>query len=93
VQWDVQPGRLLLVFFHEVGVDAAEDRLVRYDEDVFAALEFHDDGLEADYDVAVAGGCQFFLSFSLFCFGFIGKGGGKVEKGKRKTYDSPPRYR
>jgi len=30
--------------------------LVRYDEDVFAAFELHDDGFEADYDVAVTGG-------------------------------------
>jgi len=29
---------------------------VRYDEDVFAAFEFHDDGFEADDDVAVTGG-------------------------------------
>jgi len=28
---------------------------VRYDEDVFAAFEFHDDWFEADYDVAVTG--------------------------------------
>ena len=65
VQRDVQPGRFLLVFFHEVGIDAAEDGLVRYDEDILAALELHDDGFKTDYDVAVAsggmgisGGCQ-----------------------------------
>lgn len=28
---------------------------MRYDEDVFAAFEFHDDGFEADYNVAVTG--------------------------------------
>lgn len=55
VQGDVEPGGFLLVFFHEVGVDAAEDCLVRDDEDVLAAFQLHDDGLEADHDVAVAG--------------------------------------
>ena len=45
-----------MVFVHEVGVDAAEDGLVGYDENVFAALEFHDDGFEADHYVAVAVG-------------------------------------
>lgn len=38
---------------HEVREDAAHDGLVRDDEDVFGALEFHDDGLQADHDVAV----------------------------------------
>ena len=31
---------------------------MRYDEDVLAALELHDDGLKADYDVSVPLGCQ-----------------------------------
>lgn len=55
VQGNVEPRRFLLVFFHEVGVDAAQDGLVRYDEDVLAAFQLHDYGLEPDYNVAVAG--------------------------------------
>jgi hypothetical protein len=55
VQGNVEPRRFLLVLFHEVGVDAAQDGLVRDDEDVFAAFQLHDYGLEPDYDVAVAG--------------------------------------
>ena len=55
VQGHVEPRRFLLVLFHEVGVDAAQDGLVRDDEDVLAALQLHDYGLEPDYNVAVAG--------------------------------------
>jgi hypothetical protein len=53
VERDVHPRALVLRGAHEVGVDTAQDGLVRDDEDVFAALELHDDGLEADDDVAV----------------------------------------
>lgn len=55
VKWDIQPGTLLLGFLHKVGVDASEDGLVGDDKNVFAALEFHDDGFEADDDVPVTG--------------------------------------
>lgn len=47
------PGRLLLGNVHEVGVNTAEDSLVGDDDDVLAALEFHDDGLQTDDHVAV----------------------------------------
>ena len=53
VQRHLHPGALFLGHVHEVGVDAAQDGLVRHDEDVVAALELHDDGLEPDDDVAV----------------------------------------
>ena len=53
VQRNVHPRALILRRAHEVGVDAAQDGLVGDDEDVLAALELHDDGLEADDDVAV----------------------------------------
>ena len=54
VQGDLHPRALALVQVVEVGEDAADDGLVRDDDDVLAALELHDDGLEADDDVAVA---------------------------------------
>ena len=54
VKRDFHPRTSFLGHVHEVGVDAAQDGLVRHDEDVFRALEFHDDGFEADDDVAVA---------------------------------------
>ena len=62
---------------------------MRYDEDVFAALEFHDDGLEADYDVAVAGGvlvCLISFRFVSSCFVSVDQGekGGKGKGGKGK---------
>ena len=53
VQRHLHPRALLLRDVHVVGVDAAEDGLVRDDDDVLAALELHDDGLEPDDDVAV----------------------------------------
>lgn len=53
VQRDLHPGALLLRDVHVVGVDAAEDGLVRDDDDVLAALELHDDGLQPDDHVAV----------------------------------------
>lgn len=56
VKGDVEPWGLLLGFLHEVCVDATEDGLVGDDEDVFGALEFHDDGLETDDNVTVAVG-------------------------------------
>lgn len=55
MQRDAEPRGFALVFFHEVGVDAAEDGLVGYYEDVFGAFEFHDYGFEADDYVAVSG--------------------------------------
>ena len=54
VQRDLHPRTLALVQVVEVGEDAADDGLVGDDDDVLAALELHDDGLEADDDVAVA---------------------------------------
>jgi len=53
VQGHFHPGTLLLRDVHVVSVDAAQDGLVRDDDDVLAALEFHDDGFEPDDDVAV----------------------------------------
>jgi len=53
VQRHLHPWTLLLRHVLEVGVDAAEDGLVGHDEDVFAALEFHDDGFETDHNIAV----------------------------------------
>lgn len=54
VQWHRHPRALFLGLLHEVGVDAADNGLMRDDEDIFAALEFHDDGLEANDNIAVA---------------------------------------
>jgi hypothetical protein len=53
VEGNFHPGRLLLGNVHEVGVDAAQNGLVGDDDDVLAALEFHDDGLQADDHVAI----------------------------------------
>lgn len=48
------PGTLFLRLLHKVRINAADDGLMRDDEDVLAALQLHDDGLEADHHVAVA---------------------------------------
>jgi hypothetical protein len=50
---------------------------VRYDEDVFAAFEFHDDWFEADYDVAVTGeGVSVFDIYRIMLWG----GGGRDKR-------------
>lgn len=48
------PGAFFLCLLHKVGIDATNDGLVRNDENVLAALQFHDDGLEADHYIPVA---------------------------------------
>ena len=53
VQRDLHPRALALVHVHEVGEDAADDGLVRHDDDVLAALELHDDRLQSNDDVTV----------------------------------------
>lgn len=58
VQWDFHPRALLLGDVHEVCVNAPQNRLVRYDQNVFAALELHDDGLQADDYVTVGFAAQ-----------------------------------
>lgn len=53
VKGHFHPRTLFLGYVHKVCVDAPEDCLMRDDQDVFAALELHDDGLQSDDDVAV----------------------------------------
>ena len=53
VQRDLHPGALFLRHVHVVGVDAPQHGLMGHDDDIFAAFEFHDDGLESDDHVAV----------------------------------------
>lgn len=53
VQRYLHPGRLFLRAAHEISVDAAKHGLVSDNEDVLATLQLHNDGLEADDDVAV----------------------------------------
>ena len=72
VQRNVHPRALILRRAHEVGVDAAQDGLVGDDEDVLAALELHDDGLEADDDVAVG------LAAGVAVVVLVGVAGGEV---------------
>jgi hypothetical protein len=54
MQRNLHPRTLLLRNIHIVSVDTPKDRLMGNDDDILAALEFHDDRLEADDDVAVA---------------------------------------
>ena len=53
VQWHLHPGTLLLWHVHVIGVDAPQHGLMRHDDDILTALQFHDDGLKPDDDVAV----------------------------------------
>ena len=53
VQGHVHPRALRLILFHEIGIDAPQHSLMRDNENVFAAFQFHDDGLEADDHVSV----------------------------------------
>lgn len=54
MQGDRNPGAVLLRLLHEVGIDASDDGLMRDDENIFAAFQFHDDGFETDDHIAVA---------------------------------------
>lgn len=54
VQRHGHPGTLFLRLLHKIRIYAANDRLMRDDEDILAALQLHDDGLQADHHVAVA---------------------------------------
>lgn len=47
------PGGFFLGYIHVICVDTSQYGLVGDDDDILAALEFHDDRLEADDDVAV----------------------------------------
>ena len=53
VQRDLHPGALLLRHIHVVGVDAPEHGLMGHDDDILAAFEFHDDGLQSDDHVTI----------------------------------------
>lgn len=53
VQRDLHPGTLLLRHVHVIRVDTPEHGLVRHDEDILAAFQFHNDRLESDDHVAV----------------------------------------
>ena len=54
MQRHLHPRTLLLRHIHIVSIDAPQDGLVRDDDDILAALQLHDDGLEADDHIAVA---------------------------------------
>ena len=53
MQRHLHPRALLLRHIHVVGINAPQHRLVRHDDDVLAPFQLHDDGFEADDDVAV----------------------------------------
>ena len=50
---NLHPRALLLGSIEEISVNAAQNSLVSNDDDVFAALKFHDNRLKADYNIAV----------------------------------------
>jgi hypothetical protein len=47
------PWTLRLVLLLKVSVNAPQDGLVSYDQDVFAALQLHDDGLKTNDDITI----------------------------------------
>ena len=50
---NLHPRALFLWHVHEICIDTPKDGLVRDNQDIFAAFKLHDDGFEADDDVAV----------------------------------------
>jgi hypothetical protein len=67
MQRDLHPWALFLGHIHEVCVDTPKDGLVCNNEDIFAALKLHNDGLEADNDVAI----RFAAQVTVVVFVFI----------------------
>jgi hypothetical protein len=53
VERNVHPGALSLVLLHEVGVDAAQNSLVGDNKNVFTSLQFHNNRLKTDDDIAI----------------------------------------
>ena len=54
VQRHGDPWAFFLRLLHKVRINAADDGLVRNDEDVLAALQFHYNGLKSGHHIAVA---------------------------------------
>ena len=53
MQRHLHPGTLLLRHVHVIRVDAPQHGLMRHDDDVLAAFQFHDDRLKSDDDVTI----------------------------------------
>ena len=53
MQRHLHPGTLLLRHVHVIRVDTPQDGLVRHDDDILTAFQFHDDRLESDDYVAI----------------------------------------
>lgn len=53
VERDFHPRALLLRHVVKVGVDTSQNSLVSDNDDVFAALELHDDRFQSNYDVSI----------------------------------------
>lgn len=53
MQGNFHPWALLLGRVQEIGVDAAENRLVGDNDHIFAALQLHDNRFQSDDNVAV----------------------------------------
>lgn len=67
MQGDVHPRALGLILLHEVGVDASQDGLMSYNENVFASFQLHNYGLEANNHIAV----RFTSSVAVIVFVFV----------------------
>ena len=53
MQRHILPRTLVLQQVHKIRIDAPQHSLMRDDDDVLAPLQLHDDGLQADDDVAI----------------------------------------
>ena len=54
MQRNLHPRALLLRHIHVIRIDAPQHRLMRNNDDILTALQFHDDGLKPNDDIAVA---------------------------------------
>ena len=54
MQGNLHPWRFFLMDVHVVGVDAAQDCLMSHNHDVLTTFQLHDDGFQADDDIAIA---------------------------------------
>lgn len=53
MQWNLHPRALLLRHIHIIRIDTPQNSLMRDNNNILAALQFHDDGFQPDDDIPI----------------------------------------